>query len=346
VLDKVSQYIIANVIEKGSQDPVELVFRITLFNIFTKVETWELLQDELGPLTWATYNRKAYKDVLGKAKYEGQTLYTGSFQKPAPDFGFKDAYMNHLALLEVFMANDLTGKLAESAFMADIFEWLAAFPGMGYFTTYQLLLNLSYSSVMNFSGMDFVVPGLGASSGLAKLFGHSMALARHAVPDIEIDVIRWLAKTQTQHFKRLGLDFTGLGPDRMPMELADIEHTLCEVDKYSRIAHPKLQGLGGRTQMRGSGFRPSLVPYPTKARLPKAWFHPARKISRIRPGGLPVVDKRFTVARVGKRREGKAGVEYLVYWHGYSDKDATWEAEETLVQDAPEAVEEFLSKRR
>lgn len=39
VLDKLSQYIIREVIEKGPQNPEEIAFRIILFNSFTKIET-------------------------------------------------------------------------------------------------------------------------------------------------------------------------------------------------------------------------------------------------------------------------------------------------------------------
>ncbi len=37
--DRVSQYLIKNVIYKGSQDPNEVFFRIILFKLFNKIET-------------------------------------------------------------------------------------------------------------------------------------------------------------------------------------------------------------------------------------------------------------------------------------------------------------------
>ena len=338
VLDKVSQYIIREVIEKGSQEPQELVFRITLFNLFTKIETWELLTRELGPLTWPRYNRNDYQRVLNRAKKEGMTLYTGAFQKPAPHFNFSEAHMNHLCLLEMLMENDLAGRLLNAKYMADVYEYLISFPSMGAFSTYQLMLNLSYSDVLNFSNMDFVVPGPGASSGLSKMFGHSMKRAKGAVPDIEEAIIRWLAKHQNAHFKRLGLEFSGLGPYHLPMDLADIEHLLCEVDKYSRVAHPELKGK--RTELRGL-FKPSPAIYPAKPNLPKSWSNPGRRMVQIRPGGPPVVEKRYVVSRIGAHRDGQNGMEYKVFWSGYCDSEATWEPEESLKADAPVAVEEY-----
>src|SRR3990167_1629488 len=38
--DRVSQYLIKNVIYKGSQEPNEVFFRIILFKLFNKIETW------------------------------------------------------------------------------------------------------------------------------------------------------------------------------------------------------------------------------------------------------------------------------------------------------------------
>lgn len=340
VLDKVSQYIIREVIEKGSQKPQEIVFRVTLFNMFTKIDTWELLDRELGPLTWERYNRDQYRKVLTGAKKEGMTLYTGAFQKPAPHFEFQDAHSNHLCLLEVLMEADLHGRFAGAQYMDEVFEYLVSFPSMGEFSTFQLMLNLAYSPVLNFSEMDFVVAGPGAHSGLKKMFGKSIEDAKKAMPGFEVDVIRWLAEHQDEHFERLGLDFQGLGPQRLPMGLVDIEHLLCEVDKYSRLAHPRIKSK--RTAIRGV-FKPSSGNHPPNPTLPKAWSHPARKNIRIRLKGPPVIDKRYTVKRIGAHRKGMGGMEYHVFWLGYSDAEATWEPEALLLADAPVLVEEYLA---
>ncbi len=40
VFDRVTQYLIHNVIENGDQDPRETMFRIILFRFFNRVETW------------------------------------------------------------------------------------------------------------------------------------------------------------------------------------------------------------------------------------------------------------------------------------------------------------------
>lgn len=221
------------VIKAGSQAPAELVFRVVLFDTFTRTDTWEYIIQNLGAPTWETYDRSTYTEVLCQAREDGRSLYTGSFQKPAPDYGHKIACVNHLHALEVLMKADLPGRLVAATRMADIFDWLRTFKGMGDFNTYQLLLNLSYTGLGNFSDADsFVILGCGARAGLNQCF--RQGLSSHAR---ELDVVRWMQRTQRDHFSRLGLSCT-LGPPDSPfheMGVCDIEHTLCEVDKVGYI---------------------------------------------------------------------------------------------------------------
>ncbi|KAG6856849.1 hypothetical protein H0H87_012907 [Tephrocybe sp. NHM501043] len=340
VLDKLSQYLIREVIEKGPQDPQEVVFRVVLFNSFTRQETWELLVNELGPLTWARYKREDYNRVLTKAKQSGITLYTGAFQKPAPKFEFKDAHLNHLCLLETLMEANLPDRFKNAKYMVEAYDYLLSFPSMGEFSTYQLILGLSYTKLLNFSGMDFVIAGPGASSGLGKMFGlQRMKKAKESLPDIEEEVIRWMAENQDAQFKRLGIEFLGLGPKRLPMDVVDIEHTLCEVDKYARKAHPSIKGK--RQEIRNI-FNPTTSIFPPMV-LPKAWNSPERKVLRIWPGPRPVKSVRYIVSKIKAHRQGEKGREFKVSWFGYTDKDDTWEPEAHMLEDAPVAVNEYLA---
>lgn len=320
---------------------MEVVFRVVLFNLFTKIETWKLLVRKLGPLTWAKYNRSSYLKVLSAAVDGGMTLYTGAFIKPAPRFGYAENFRNHLYLLEVLMENGFPSKLLGAPYMADVFEYLMSFPSMGEFSAYQLMLSLSYTNVLNFHRDDFVITGPGSISGLRKLFGKSMDKGSHAVPGFAIDVMRYLVKTQNQHFRRLGLAFSKLGPKKLPMDVSDIEHTLCEVDKYCRVAHP---GLTGKRINITRRFEPSTRRRLPEPIFPKAWSHPSRRIPRIRPNKDLVIDKRYLVDAITDHKDGPNEMLYLVYWVGYSAGDATWEPEGLLLADAPIALAEYKAK--
>ncbi|PPQ63454.1 hypothetical protein CVT24_004986 [Panaeolus cyanescens] len=341
ILDKVTQYLVANVIEKGPKSIKEVVFRVILFNLFTKIETWELLERELGPLTWASYNRENYERVLTAAFDDGMKLYTGAFIKPAPHFHYKQNYMNHLCLMEVLMENDFPSRLSKAAYAADVFEYLVSFPSMGDFSAYQLMLGLSYTDLWIWHPNDFVVSGPGSISGLNKIFGADrMNLGRRTVDDFDAEVMRYMANTQAEHFQRLKLDFSGLGPKRLPMDLSDIEHTLCEVDKYCRVAHPRLKGK--RTNI-SRNFRPHNPKAQEPIVLPKAWNKLKRKTPRIRPERKLTVEKRYMIDFIAAHEDRpEDGRVYFVHWVGYPPSDATWEFEESLLQDAPQSVKEYL----
>ncbi len=74
--DRVSQYLIRSVIYRSDlpSAPDEVVFRILLFKLFNKIETWELLENELGRLTHVEYSFKRYDHVLSRAMTRGQKI--------------------------------------------------------------------------------------------------------------------------------------------------------------------------------------------------------------------------------------------------------------------------------
>ncbi|KAJ6619050.1 hypothetical protein B0H10DRAFT_2164011 [Mycena sp. CBHHK59/15] len=349
VLDRTSQFVVREVIEKGAQDRTEMLFRILLFNCFNKIETWQLLARAFGrggAPTYTAFDLDAYGVVLDVAVAAGTTLFTSAYMKIGHRLDYDANHMRHLQLLQILM-HDLPPVLASARFAADVYERIAAYPGMAAFTAYQLLLSLSYSPLLPFAANDFVVPGPGARSGLAKMFGRSIARARAAVPaaDIEAEVLRWMARTQTAHFARLGLAFAPLrGADgrARPLDVADLEHAVCEVDKYARVRHPGVPGIGTRTQLRGR-FTPTGA-LPASPVLPAAWADPARRTARVRKGPV-VVEQRYCILRiVGERKAGSGGIEYQVTWLGYTER--TWEPRALILEDAPEIVAKWVKAKK
>ena len=76
----------------------------------------------------------------------------------------------HLKLLEQMLKDDLPSRLAQATSMSKAFDLLRAYPTIGDFLAYQYVTDLNYSTLLNFSEMDFVVPGPGARDGLRKCF--------------------------------------------------------------------------------------------------------------------------------------------------------------------------------
>lgn len=256
--DRVSQFLIREVIYEGDMAPEEVFFRTMLFKFFNRIETWQLLAREIPVLRWDEYSFERYDHVLGAALERGERIYSMAYIMPSPPFGHDRKHRNHLALLERMMRDRLHAKLAEVTSMKEAFEILLAYPSLGNFLAYQFVTDLNYSPIFDFSEMEFVVPGPGALDGIHKCF---TSLGDWS----EADVIRIVAESQEEEFQRLELEFPSLWG--RSLQLIDCQNLFCEVGKYSRVAHPEVAGRSGRTRIKQQ-FRPLGKPvvywYPPK----------------------------------------------------------------------------------
>jgi hypothetical protein len=263
--DRASQYLIRHVIYRADlpNSPREVFFRILLFKLFNKIETWELLERSFGSITFEDYHFLRYDEVLARAMRDGRRIYSAAYIMPpgSSAFGRSAKHQNHLLLLERMMEDRLPERLAQTRTMQEGFEKLRAYPTIGDFLAYQFITDINYSEITDFSEMDFVVPGPGARDGLRKCFADPGGLN-------EPELIRLMADLQEQEFERLGLDFQSLWGRRL--QLIDCQNLFCEVDKYARVAHPQIAGRTGRTRIKRK-FEPTLTPielfYPPKWKL-------------------------------------------------------------------------------
>ncbi|WP_100470533.1 nucleotide kinase domain-containing protein [Mycobacteroides abscessus] len=269
--DRVSQFLIQRVAYHGDQSAGETTFRVLLFKFFNRVSTWKLLENELGDLRWNNFDIDHFDQILSDAFDHGQRLYSAAYVIPPPRLGARRKHTNHLRLLRSMMDDDLPARLQDSPSMEHAFALLRSYPTMGDFLAFQMLIDLNYSTLLDFDEMDFVVAGPGARDGIRKCFG---AEAR----GIERDVIRYMADAQGEHFARLGLDFAGL--NGRPLQLIDCQNLFCEVDKYARVAHPEVNGLSGRSRIKQK-FAPIMD------RL-TAWFPPKWGINALSESIYPV----------------------------------------------------------
>ena len=243
--DRVSQYLIRNVIyrEDLPADHSETFFRILLFKLFNKVETWELLERTLGHVVYSEYSFAEYDRILSTAFDAGKKIYSAAYIMPSGRnaYGHPRKHQNHLRLIEQMMRDQLPEKIASARSMQTAFELLRAYPTIGDFLAYQFVTDVNYSEITNFSEMDFVVPGPGALDGLRKCFTDFGGLN-------EPELIRVMVDIQEAEFSRLELDFRSLWGRRL--HLIDCQNLFCEVDKYSRVYHPDIAGISGRTRIK------------------------------------------------------------------------------------------------
>lgn len=268
--DRVSQFLINHVIYEGVQKPEEVVFRTLLFKFFNKIPTWQWLQRRLGELTWRDFDADQYGHVLGELAAAGEALYSAAYVMPSPRFGHARKFRNHLALLEHMMRSGVTRRLQDATSMAQAFEVLRGYRGLGDFLAFQYLIDINYSEVLGFDEMEYVVAGPGARSGIRKAFGPaSMGLER--------EIIAFMADQQENFFSALGLSFGWL--KGRPLQLIDCQNLFCEVDKYARVAHPEVSGGTGRHRIK-QRYAADSAPMEAAA-LPPKWHTEVPKLDII-----------------------------------------------------------------
>jgi len=262
VLDRVSQHLVRD-IQYGAgrtQAPAEVFFRTILFKIFNKIETWNLLEQALGGMSWQSFDRMKATCVLDEAMARGTALYSAAYIMPTPPYGHARKHANHLEMLERMMLAGMPGRVCATSHLSEVYDLMLEWPGLGPFLAFQYAIDLNYSSMIDHDEAAFVVAGPGAHDGISKCF-------ENAAGSRAEDVIMEMYRIQDEEFERLSLPFQGLfGRRLMPI---DLQNCFCETSKYTRRSHPEVVGIANRTRIKQkyvAGDRPIRAPF-----LPPSW---------------------------------------------------------------------------
>lgn len=256
--DRVSQYLIANVIYDKPRPWKDILVRTLLFKLFNRIETWLGLERELISIDSKTFDVELYGHALNHIRAQQGTLYSAAYIMPsARVFGSRGKHINHLRLLQHMLETSLDEKLLDCRDAAEGFSLLLSYPSIGPFLAYQLLTDLSYSSDLNFDEASFVCPGPGALDGLQKCFSDPAGFT-------PAEIIAWTMERQEEEFARRDLPFDDLWG--RPLQLIDCQNLYCEIGKYARQAFPNVNGNSGRTRIKQS-YQPRSEPV-------TAWYPP------------------------------------------------------------------------
>jgi hypothetical protein len=270
--DRVSQYLIREVQYRDdrSQEPAEVVFRTLLFKIFNKIETWQLIEDSLGPISWQSVDFNQLEALLDMAMSRGERIYSAAYIMPAPSFGHARKHANHLALLAKMMEDNVVARIMRAGSLREVYETIESYPGLGPFLAFQYAIDLNYSALLNFDENEFVVAGPGALDGIAKCF---VDIGKKT-PE---DVVAYMVENQQGEFRRLGIDFAGLFG--RPLKMIDCQNIFCEISKYARVAHPDISGVSNRKRIKQI-YRPTRS-RPEQPKFPPRWHLDIPKVSAI-----------------------------------------------------------------
>jgi len=256
--DQVSQNLI-RVIYEGSQKPEDLVFRTLLFRFFNKPSTWRSLESMTGGVTWRKFDLETYSDLLDRMLAQGERIYSAAYIVPPPPMGAVRKHRNHLLLIQHMMKSKIVPNIEKSKSLGGVYEVLRAYPSLGPFLSYQLTVDMNYSTLIDFDENDFTVAGPGARSGIAKCFLDTGGLS-------DEDIIRWMTESQNEQVENFAFNLLTLfGRD---LKLIDCQNLFCETDKYARVAHPDVNGVGNRTRIKQQ-FNP--ISSPERPFFPPKW---------------------------------------------------------------------------
>lgn len=235
VNDRISQYLLKHVIYNGVKySDEDIIFRIILFKIFNEESTWELLENSIGNISLDSFDVKQYSKVLSQALENGQKIYNDAYISCATKaFGYDRKHDNHLALLnKIFKTDKSHLDIIKAPTMKNAFNILRSYPLIGNFMAYQLVTDINYSDVVDWSEHGFTVAGPGSERGIKKCFISKGSMSNE-------DIIQYMYEHQDEEFKRLNLNFKRIGS--RPLQFIDCQNIFCELDKYCREAVPELK---------------------------------------------------------------------------------------------------------
>ena len=142
-------------------------------------------------------------------------------------------------LRKMFITDRIQDKIIKAKTMKEAFDLIKEYPLIGNFMAYQLVTDINYSNVTDFSECEFTVAGPGSERGIKKCFISTGNLSKE-------DIIKYMYDHQEEEFKRLNLKFNKIG--KRPLQYIDCQNIFCELDKYCREKVPNI--ISNRTKIK------------------------------------------------------------------------------------------------
>ena len=195
---------------------------------------WPETLAEIGfPEKW---NPERVRKILNKRKINGKQVYTGAYIITAGGRSIPkiDYTIDHV-LTPLYRTPHVPNSISACAHtmhgLQDTHKFLMQFQGFGPFMAYEVVTDLRWTHYLRNARdiMSWANAGPGAKRGLNRIWGrpHRSSLSQEQA----LDEMQRLLK-MSQH------DCGGrrpLLPHVPALEMRDIEHSLCEVDKYLRV---------------------------------------------------------------------------------------------------------------
>ena len=225
-LDTGTVWLRENWLEPYADSPT-LYFNIAMYRQFNWPNTMQLT----GYIHQNRWNPQRLTDVVEAHQFagKGNKVFTGAYMirgqcvNPSGiQWTSKSQYMFHQVLQPIWEAPEPDWQAMT---LEEAHKWWMQFEGFGHFISYEIVTDMRHTRYLKDAAdiMTWANPGPGAQRGLQRLWG-IYKIARVSVPDC-IQGMRNLLELSPDYLE----DYV---PD---LEMRDIEHSLCEFDKYERV---------------------------------------------------------------------------------------------------------------
>lgn len=241
------------------KDPAALLLATVVFRWFNRIKTGEAIFCQLGDYADPPRGRitSAFDHFMETGDTSGMKMsilrhcgsgpyITGSYIIKTPDGltkldgvlkclewfwhqqhkGKKGLFSNLMPFDWRWLGNTLSVDPGHTS-LEDVWYWLCDFPYLGDFMAYEIVTDLRHTPLLNKAPdiYTWANPGPGAMRGLNRIHGRDLNFKQNKYLFIvEMRDLLWKAEESKvwPHVKG------------SPVEMRDIEHTLCEYDKYIR----------------------------------------------------------------------------------------------------------------
>lgn len=191
--------------------------------------------------------------IMKHRSRNGQKVYTGAYMirgdiqggyRDKPSYTFykvlRPVWEHRKGFFELFGQHDLLdSKFSFQPTLQEVHKWLMQFPGWGGFMAYEVVTDLRHTRYLRNAPdiMTWANAGPGAIRGLNRIHGRPL---NYLVPtDQSNREMRELLELSHERLR---------DADVPKLEMRDIEHSLCEMDKYLRVKNGE-----GRPRARYNG---------------------------------------------------------------------------------------------
>ena len=228
--DRVTRELVSRL--EDADDEKELFNRIIIFRMFNWPSTYDLLRDHGLVSRW---RRDVAVRVLQQYKKDGGKVFTGAYMMTGSGSsgeGGKIATACNSINLMLHDANSILKQIHEYNTLQHACQLLTKYPIVADFVAYEFVTDMRHTSILNKAEdiYTWANPGPGAKRGIHRiLFGTTRGTK---LSGEKVDYQAVMQELMNIAQKRLGR--LKIFQDTR-FEMRDIEHSLCEFDKYMRV---------------------------------------------------------------------------------------------------------------